>query len=220
VTALRFYFDYISPYAYLAWKQIQGVADRHRRELEPVPVLFAGLLAAHQTRGPAEIPARRRYLYRDITRTARRIGVALEPPPAHPFNPLVALRVSSLPLLPGQRLALIEGLFAATWAGGGGITDPAQIARIASAAGLPGDALVAQAATAEAKDLVRRHTEEAIAAGAFGVPTILVDGELFWGHDSLPNLEAFLGGEAAMDPALIARWEHLPVQASRKLPPA
>jgi 2-hydroxychromene-2-carboxylate isomerase len=219
-SALRFYFDYVSPYAYLAWTQIYAVAARHGREVDPIPVLFAGMLAAHGTLGPAEIPAKRRYIYRDAIRTALRLGVAFEPPPAHPFNPLLSLRASSLAMPTDQRRALIDALFAATWAGGGGVAGPAEVARAAQRAGLDGEALVAAAAGAEAKERLRSHTDEAIAAGAFGVPTILVDGELFWGLDSLANLEAFLRGEAAIDPGGTARWDSLPAAARRKPPSA
>lgn len=210
--ALRFYFDYISPYAYLAWTQVHALAARAGREVEPVPVLFAALLDAHGTRGPAEVPARRHYLIRDTLRTAQRLGVPFAPPPAHPFNPLVALRVTTL----APQRALIDALFAATWGGGGGIAEPAQVARAASAAGLDGDALIAAAATPEAKDRLRAQTGDAIDAGAFGVPTIVADGELFWGLDALPNLEAFLRGELAIDPARLAAWDALPVAAERK----
>lgn len=199
---MRFYFDFISPYAYLAWTQLRA------RDLTPVPILFAGLLEAHGTRGPAEVPAKRRYIFRDTQRTARRLGVPFAPPPAHPFNPLLALRVASLPTTP---LSVIDALFAAVWGGGNGVTDPAEVARIA------GEAAVAEANTPESKARVRRQTDEAIALGVFGVPTIEVDGELFWGVDSIANLDAYLRGDGAIDPADIARWETLPAQATRKI---
>jgi 2-hydroxychromene-2-carboxylate isomerase len=95
---LVFYFDFISPYAFLAWTQLPALAKRCRTTLEPVPVLFAGLLDAHGQKGPAEIPAKRRYLFKDIARKARRLGFpSISAPPAHPFNPLLSLRISYLP---------------------------------------------------------------------------------------------------------------------------
>lgn len=215
---MRFYFDFISPYAYLAWTQIHALAARHHHEVEAVPVLFAGLLGAHGTIGPAEIPAKRRYMFLDVLRTARRLGVPLVPPPAHPFNPLLALRVASLPMPAAQQRALIDALYAATWGGGTGVTDPANVARLATGVGLDGEARLAEASTTAAKERVRRHSDEALAAGAFGVPSIQVGGELFWGYDSFANLEAFLRGEGELDAALRARWETLPAAATRKLP--
>jgi 2-hydroxychromene-2-carboxylate isomerase len=216
---MRFYFDFVSPYAYLAWTQLFALAERHRREVELAPVLFAGLLGAHGSIGPAEIPAKRRHLFTDVVRTARRIDVPFAIPPSHPFNPLLALRVVSLPAVAPARRALVDALYAAVWAGGPGVTDAAEVARIADRVGLDGAALVAEAATAEAKDRVRRATDDAIAAGVFGVPSVIVDGELFWGFDAFANLEAFLRGAGAIEPALKAQWETLGASASRKQAP-
>src|ERR1700754_987264 len=95
---LRVYFDFISPYAYLAWTQLPGLAARHGCTIEPIPVLFAALLEHHGTRGPAEVPAKRRYLLVDVAPKARALGVPVGLPPHHPFNPLLALRLASLPL--------------------------------------------------------------------------------------------------------------------------
>ena len=106
---------------------------------------------------------------------------------------------------------MIDALFAAVWGGGNGVTDPAEVARIA------GEAAIAEASAPENKAGLRQQTDDAIARGVFGVPTIEVDGELFWGVDSIANLDAFLRGDGVIDPADIARWESLPAQATRKL---
>src|SRR5262245_31496393 len=95
---MRFYFDYISPYAYIAWRRLPAIAARHAQTIEPVPVVFGALLSAHGTKGPAEVPAKRRYILKDVYRKARLAGVPFTLPPAHPFNPLLALRASSLVL--------------------------------------------------------------------------------------------------------------------------
>src|SRR5262249_39402595 len=145
-------------------------------------------------------------MMRDCLRTAHRLGVPFAPPPAHPFNPLLALRVTCV-AEPEHRRALVDALFAAVWATGEGIEATAAIA---------GEALVAKASTQEAKDQLRRNTDEAIAAGVFGVPTILAGTELFWGLDSLPNLVQHLRGA---DPPLaetIARWRTIRPSAQRK----
>ena len=115
LSPLRFFFDYVSPYAYIAWTRIHALAARFDREVEPTPILFAALLDAGGTLGPAEIPAKRAYVVKDVTRLARAHGVPCSPPPAHPFNPLFALRVSSLPMPASTRRALIDRLFMAVW---------------------------------------------------------------------------------------------------------
>jgi 2-hydroxychromene-2-carboxylate isomerase len=212
---IRFLFDYISPYAYLAWTQIHALAARHEREVEPVPVLFAAMLNAHGNKGPAEIPPKRVYIFKDAVRLAHALGVQLSPPPTHPFNPLPALRISSLPMSESSRRELIDRLFRAAWGGAGGVGNPADVAAIASEAGLDGSRLLADADAPQAKAFLRRRTEEAIAAGAFGVPTLLVDGELFWGVDSLPHIDAFLRGADPVTPELLDRWSHIQPSASR-----
>lgn len=220
---IRFCFDVISPYAYLAWTQIHAVAARHGRGVEPVPVVFGALLGAAGTLGPAEVPAKRRYLIADCLRIAHRLGVPLAPPPAHPFNPLLALRAASVDMAPDERTRLVDGLFAATWGGGAsgvnGVEDAAAVSAIASAVGLDGPAIVAAAATAAVKDRLRRQTDDAIAAGAFGVPTMFDGDQMFWGLDSLPNLEQHLRGEGPVASAESERWSALPSSAQRRTGP-
>src|SRR5215831_11998156 len=183
MAAIRMYFDYISPYSYLAWKRIHEIAARHGREVDPVPVLLGGILDAIGTRGPAEIPAKRAYLAKDLTRLASAHGVPLVPPPAHPFNPLLALRVTSVPMEPATRLALVHAIFDRIWAQGESIVERDAVAALCRSVGLADD-ILARAETVENKDRLRRNTEEALAAGAFGVPTLFVDGEMFFGQDS------------------------------------
>lgn len=212
---LRFHFDVVSPYAYLAWTQIHALAERGGVAVEPVPVLFGVLLDAHGTRGPAEVPARRAYLIHDVVRIAHRFGVPLVPPPSHPFNPLLALRLASLPLPADQQRRLIDGLFAAVWAEGTGITERETVAAIAARAGLPADAL-ARAEAPETKQRLRAQCDRAIADGVFGVPTMLVRGRMFFGCDSLPHLGDFLEHGDVVPADVVARWASLPASATRR----
>jgi 2-hydroxychromene-2-carboxylate isomerase len=214
---LRFYFDFLSPYAYIAWTQVHPLAERYGRDVDAVPVLFAALLGAHGTKGPAEIPAKRVYVWKDVFRTAHHLGLPLAPPPAHPFNPLLALRVASTDLTRAERRRLVDGLYRATWGGGPGVTDPQIVARIAETAGLDGPALVHAAGTDALKARLKAQTEEALSHGAFGVPSILVDGELFWGFDSFGHVERRLAGRDPLSPADLLQWAHLPVGAARRL---
>jgi|GEM_PF-45418 len=212
---LRFHFDYLSPYAYLAWTQVHALATRHGRAVEPVPVLFAALLDAWGTKGPAEVPPKRAYVFKDVVRSARRLDVPIAPPPSHPFNPLLALRASSLPMEPAQRLALVSALFRETWGGGRGVTEPSVIASCANDSWLDGGDIVRRANEPAAKDRLRAQSARAVEEGVFGVPTVLVDGECFWGLDALPHLEAHLRGDDPVDEALLQRWGHVAPTAVR-----
>lgn len=215
---VRFFFDFISPYAYVAWTQIHRVVEARGRVVEPVPVLFAGLLDAHGQKGPAEIPAKRAYVFKDVTRKAHALGLPpLEPPPSHPFNPLLALRLCTLPMAADARRRLIDALYAAVWAGGGGVDSLERVRAVLERLGLDADVMLAAATSPEAKIALKVNTDGAIAAGVFGVPTMIADGELFWGVDALPHLEAFLDGRDPIDAAALERWKGITPSATRRL---
>lgn len=214
---IELFFDFVSPYAYLACARARAFGEQLGHEIEPRPVLFAGILNALGTKGPAEVPARRAYLMKDLLRAAHRAGVTLLPPPAHPFNPLPALRIAALDLDRALRWRIIDALFAATWAGGGGIDGRERIAAVLGNAGLDAAELLAGASTPEAKRRLRENTDEAISRGAFGVPTLYVGGEMFFGFNSFPEIAAFLRGEdpVARHTELLERWATLPASSSR-----
>ena len=207
---MRFYFDVISPYAYIAWRRVHELARKVERDVEPVPILFAALLAHYGHRGPAEIAPKKLYTFKHVVRVAAELGVPIEPPPHHPFNPLLPLRIATA----ARTRPVIDALFDAVWNGGGGTEDPEALARFLDARGLSGRELVASASHAETKDALRRATEDAIAVGVFGVPTIAIDDELFWGQDSFAHVEAFVAGR---DPAraAAARWAGITASATR-----
>ena len=212
---IYFHFDLLSPYAAIAWSQIHALAAAHGREVRPVPTLLAALLAHGGTRGPAEIPAKRVYVFKDSLRSARRLGVPLIPPPNHPFNPLLALRAASMVEGEAQR-RLIDQLFYGAWGGGGGVESPEAVAALAARAGLDGERVIEAATSPEARARLRAQTDEAIAAGVFGVPTMRVDGELFWGYDSFAHLDAFLGGHDTITAEDLQPWLHIQPSATRR----
>ena len=184
--------------------------------MEPVPVLFAALLDANGQRGPAEITRKRAYIFKDIVRSAHALGEPIAPPSSHPFNPLLALRVTTADLpAPADRCTLIDAVFRATWARSLDVTESARMVAILDAAGLDGRALVDWAATPAAKDRVRAGTTGALDAGAFGVPTMIADAELFWGVDSLPHVERRLRGSDPIDMVSLDCWAKVTPSARR-----
>jgi 2-hydroxychromene-2-carboxylate isomerase len=215
---VRFLFDYISHNAYLAWTQIGVVAARCGREVEPEPVLFAGLLNAYQQLGPAEVPPKARWMVLDVVRKARRLGIPIARPASHPFNPLLALRVTHAAPAGEPRRKLIDGLFRAVWGESRDVTDVDQVARIARAAGLDGPALVAAASSDSAKNALREATDRALRDGAWGVPTCFADGEVFWGFDDLGHLEEFLNGRDSLRPGDREHFTSYSASARRRRP--
>jgi 2-hydroxychromene-2-carboxylate isomerase len=178
-------------------------------------VLFAGVLNALGTKGPAEVPAKRDYIFKQTVRLAHGLNVPFAPPPAHPFNPLIALRVTEAVADPEARQRLVSALYAATWGGGSGVEGAERVGAVLASVGLDAPALLAAAQSPEIKERIRRNTEELLAAGGFGVPSYMADGELFFGVDSLGHFEQFLRGEDPLREVELERWRKLPASASR-----
>lgn len=212
MATLRFYFDYISTNAYLAWLQMPTLARRYGLLVEPVPVLFAGLLEAHGTSGPAETPAKALWMFKNNLRKAALLGAPLKAPAFHPFNPLLALRATTAARDFDECDALVTRLMEAVWVREEHVSEPEVVERAARDVGIDGAALVAAANTPEIKAELRRQTDDAIARGVFGVPAMEANGEIFWGYDDLPYLELFLAGD---DPLARTSWGKTDMAAPR-----
>ncbi|MES2877857.1 MAG: 2-hydroxychromene-2-carboxylate isomerase [Pseudomonadota bacterium] len=186
------YLDFISPYAYLAFEKLPEALMGHSYSVSYKPILFAGLLKHHGQLGPAEIPSKRDWTYRQVLWQAQAHGVDLQMPTSHPFNPLPLLRLavaSNAQGLPNRYVC--ETLFKHVWQGGLQATDTVRLQALTQQLALPRDPN-----SAEVKTQLKAHTDEAIALGIFGVPTFEVDGKLFWGFDALPMLRAYMSGDS------------------------
>jgi 2-hydroxychromene-2-carboxylate isomerase len=202
-----FYFDYLSPFAYLASLEAPELCTRRGARLHFRPVLFAGLLDHFGQRGPAEIPPKAIHALRATLRYARSRGIPLRSPRFHPFKPLVALRATLAAESDEDRARAVRALFAHGWVDGGDLGSAAEISLALSAAGLDGVALVERASEDALKRRLKEETELAIARGVFGIPTLFVDEQLYWGLDQLEYVASHLDGEdplAGVDLASLA----------------
>jgi 2-hydroxychromene-2-carboxylate isomerase len=197
--AVDFYFDFISPYAYLAWTQLPALCARHGVQLRYKPILFAGLLNHWGQRGPAEIAPKREFLWKDTHRMASRLKVPFSLPKTHPFNPLLALRLALPEVSMAQQEQVIDAIWSAGWVQGAELSSIDALHQALTASHLDADVLLDRANQPEAKATLRAATEEAVRAGVFGVPTYHVAQELFWGCDRLDDLANFLAGKDPID---------------------
>ena len=191
---IKLFFDFVSPYSYLALTQLAAFGGRHGVAWDPRPIFYAALLDANHLVGPAESRVKRRYTLNDILRAAELLGVPLVGPPAHPFRSLEALRVATLFDGDPRALELSVALSTACWADGRDLTDWGELAGIVERAGFDASDLEARASSPAVKAALRDRTTAAIDAGVFGVPTFDLDGEQFWGHDRMEHLAARLDG--------------------------
>ena len=208
---LAFHFDFISPYAYLAWTQIHELASAFEWAVRPEPTLLAALLAHGQTKGPAEIPAKRAYMAIDVLRKAQQLGVPIAPPASHPFNPLLPLRVAVV------EPRTIDALYTAVWAKSQPVDNDDAITRVLDAAGFEGKELVTKAQHPDTKWRLRKNTEEAIEKGVFGVPTMIARDQMFWGVESLGDLQRYLGGGGIDVKAALGAWASVRPTAERTM---
>jgi 2-hydroxychromene-2-carboxylate isomerase len=203
------YFDYVSPYAYLqleAFDRLPADIEIHMK-----PVLFAGLLGHWDNMGPAEIPAKRRQTYRYSHWLAQKRGVPFKAPPRHPFNPLAILRLS---IALDSDIDAIRAIFRHVWGTGHDGQDPVSLKPLARSLGV--DDLETRISDPAVKDQLRRNTEDAVARGVFGIPTFAIDGELFWGDDVTDMMLDFLENPNLFKQGDLARLTELPIAAQRK----
>ena len=207
---LDWYFDFISPFAYLQWRRLRR--DHADVTLNPKPLLFAAILNHVGQLGPAEIPQKRRHTYRIVLWQARELGIPLHFPPAHPFNPLPALRLC---LAAPDRMQAIDAIFAHLWERGLQGDSIDTLADIAKSLGI--DDPAAAIARDEVKRELQANGEEAMALGVFGVPTLKVRDELFWGNDATGLALSYARDPATLD-AEMRRVDDLPEAVQRRRP--
>jgi 2-hydroxychromene-2-carboxylate isomerase len=208
-TTVSWVFDVVSPFAYLAFPGLSRLPAGVR--LEYKPVLLAGLLNHFGQIGPAEIPSKRRFTYRFVVWRARQLGLTLRMPPAHPFNSLAAQR---LIIAAGNTERAVATVLDAVFREGRDVADPTVIADLARQVGVP-DPQTALADPA-VKQRLRDNTEWASARGVFGVPTLVIGDDFFWGHDAVDMALGYLTDpETFHDPQMRA-IETLPIGAERR----
>ena len=203
------YFDFISPFSYLQLERIGGL--RARLEITPIPIVFGAILKHHGQLGPAEIRGKREFTYRFAQWSAEREGIPFRFPPAHPFNPITALRLA---IAAGATWPAIAAIFEHIWKDGRAGDDAESLADIGRALGI-GD-VAAATSREDVKTALRTNTEAAIAAGVFGVPTLRIGGELFWGNDATALVEEWLDKPSRFDAPEYRRIAALPRAIERK----
>jgi 2-hydroxychromene-2-carboxylate isomerase len=208
---ITFYFDVISPYAYLAFERLPEALQGLSHHVTYQPVLFAGLLKHHGQLGPAEIEPKRAWTYRQVQWLAHEMNIEFKMPAAHPFNPLALLRLAvacGTNGLPNRYVA--ETLFRHVWRNG---LDAEDAQRTANLTKLLKPTQSSEAA--EVKSLLKAFTESAIEDGVFGVPTFKVDGKLFFGLDSLSMLSAYLKGDSWHSTSAWTSVDNIPIGTMR-----
>lgn len=193
------YFDYGSPYAYLAWQRIRAHPERYAgTDIAWKPISAGHIFRMDGSAPNTTLPNQGRYLWQDVTRWAKAYDVPFAPPREGPgAMPVNSLRAARLHFVadqqgPDMEAAWMEAVFLAYFEHGRDISDAAVLDDLAHTVGLDGGAAAADRESV--KKLLVANTQEAYEAGAPGVPFFVLDGETFWGNDRLPWVEARLAG--------------------------
>ena len=200
---VEFFFDFGSPAAYLAYTQLPALCAEAGAGLAWKPMLLGGVFQATGNHSPAEVPAKGRYVMRDLKRHAARYGVPFAHNPHFPINTLLLMRGATAMQMHdgGARFGdYCEAVFRAMWVEPQNLNDPAVVGGVLQAAGFDPAAVLALAGQAEVKERLKAVTAEAVERGVFGAPTMFVGKTMYWGQDRLDFVREDLSNEGLPRP--------------------
>ncbi len=192
---VEFFFDVGSPASYLAWTQLPDLCAQTGAELVIRPMLLGGVFQATGNASPATVPAKGAYTMMDLTRHSKCYGVASRANPFFPINTLVLMRGAvGVQMHQSERLqAYLAAVLKAIWVDAQDLNQPALVAQTLQAAGFDPAQLLALSGQTDVKNQLRQTTEEAVARGVFGAPTLFVGDGMFFGQDRLDMVREALG---------------------------
>jgi 2-hydroxychromene-2-carboxylate isomerase len=189
---LEYFFDYVSPFSYLADTQLPGLAERTGAEILYRPMLLGGVMKATGNSPPISVPAKGAYMSKDIARWTQRYGVGFQFNPSFPINTVTPMRCALVTLEDGGFPAFHRAIFDAMWKEPENLGDAEVLRQVIEKAGLDAGRILERAGEQPVKDKLRANTEEAVSRGAFGAPTFFVGDEIFWGNDRIDFVEEAL----------------------------
>ena len=209
MTKAKWYFDFISPFAYLQFAQFPNLPNNI--QITPVPAVFGAILKHWGQLGPAEIPPKRRFVYRFFQWNADELGVPFTMPPIHPFNPIPALRLCTAA---GAGIEHTRAVFDLIYVKGIQPDSPEGIQLIGEALNISNPENAMQDPVVQ--DTLRGNTAQATSDGVFGVPSFVIDGEVFWGGDSTEMMLDFLKNPALFETPEMNRISNMEMGLTRK----
>lgn len=189
---VEFYYDYGSPASYLAWTQMEKLAERTGATIVWKPALLGGIFKETQNRPPISVPAKGAWMVKDLARFAQRYDVPMQMNPKFPINTIYLMRGALVAQRDGYLDTYNRAIFNGMWVDAEDVGDMTVVARLLTAAGLDPETFGAAIQAPEIKKELFVRNDEAVAKGIFGMPSFVIDGELHWGQDRLDFVEEAL----------------------------
>ncbi len=180
---VEFFYDYASPFSYLADRQLPAIAARHGAKIEYRPAILGVLIVESGNQPPPTVPAKLAYLNADMRRWAARLNVPFVPNPAFPVRSITLMRAALIAQDSGVFPRFHEAMWRAMWNEAANLADPAVVTQVLARADLDADAIMRGTQDDKIKARLKANCDEALARGAFGLPTFFVGGEMFFGND-------------------------------------
>lgn len=194
---IEYFFDFLSPYSYLSWTWFREMTKELREKgyvIEFIPVSLAQVITSYETKGPAEIETKRNYLFKDCLRKSLKRNIPFALPRSLPFNSLYVLRMA-IACEDERREELIDVFFRAGWEKGLELGSSESLEKILNDKGFPAQDLLDQVGSKDVRQQLKKNNQRALEKGVFGVPSFVVDKELFWGDDSKEFFLDYLKGK-------------------------
>lgn len=197
--SIDFYFDFSSPYGYLGSTRIEAVAQKHERSVVWHPVLLGAIFKVSGQAPLTTYPLKGDYALHDFDRAAREYNTPFQQPAPFPIGAVAAsraccwLKASTDEKLSAKLTPFVHAVFKAYYVDGRNISEINEVLAIADSLGIDKDALASGLSDQDVKDALKSAVEHAIKIGVFGAPTMVVDGELFWGNDRIEQVDRWLG---------------------------
>ena len=190
---IEFYFDFSSPYGFLAAREIEALGEAVGRSIAWKPYLMGVAMKQTQVAPLLTIPLKGDYARRDVSRHCRKLGLEGRIPEQFPFISVSAARAfyATQEEAPGQAKELALALYNQAFLEGQSITKPEEVGSVAESLGMDRNALLERMSSPEIKDRLRKEVEESLEKGVFGSPFFIIDGEPFWGYDRMADLKAW-----------------------------
>ena len=192
---VEFYYDFSSPYTYIASTRIEKICEDNGAGLEWKPFLLGGLFNDTGVKPAVEIDNKFAYIKQDTEDSARHYGAEFKFPAIFPLNSVKSMRGAFAASEKGKLAEYNHEMFRLYWTGGRDLSKDDVLKEVVAGIGIDPEWFIARIAEQDIKDRLREETSKAAARGAFGAPTIFIGEKMFWGNDRLDYADDFLKGK-------------------------